>query len=156
MIMHEAFKIGELAPPNRVDRESEPYKGAMVLEPRPGLHENVVVLDFSSMYPSIMMRFNVSPDTLTDEAECDCYVAPEVGHKFLKSPRGLYPPSMLQKLVEARRIIRDEMKRFKEGSPEFIYLDERQRALKIMANACMDTVAGLGGPGGIGGRWPRP
>ncbi len=147
MIMHEAFKIGELAP-NRADRESEPYKGAMVLEPRPGLHENVVVLDFSSMYPSIMMRFNVSPDTLTDEADCDCYVAPEVGHKFLKSPRGLYP-SMLQKLVEARRAIRDEMKRFKEGSPGFIYLDERQRALKIMANAM------YGYCGWAGARWYR-
>jgi DNA polymerase I len=146
MIMHEAYRAGELAP-NRVEREYEPYRGAIVLEPRPGLHNNVAVLDFSSMYPSIMMRFNVSPDTLM-EGECDCYVAPEVGYRFLKSPRGLYP-RMLEKLVSARRSIREQMRLIEAKSPEFIYLDARQRALKIMANAM------YGYCGWTGARWYR-
>ncbi len=49
MIFYEAVKRGELAP-NREERPYETYKGAVVLEPRPGLHENIAVIDFSSMY----------------------------------------------------------------------------------------------------------
>ncbi|MBC7129910.1 hypothetical protein H5T51_01650 [Candidatus Bathyarchaeota archaeon] len=41
--------------------------GAIVLKPKPGLHENIAVLDFAAMYPNIMITYNISPDT---------YVAP--------------------------------------------------------------------------------
>ncbi len=147
MIFYEAFKRGELAP-NREEKPYETYKGAIVLEPKPGIHENVAVIDFASMYPNIMMKFNVSPDTLV-EGECeDCHVAPEVGHKFRKSPEGLYP-SILRKLVEARRRVRELMKNYPEGSPEWIVLNERQKALKVLANAM------YGYCGWQGARWYR-
>ena len=58
----EMADMGEVAP-NREEREYEPYKGAIVLEPKPGLYSDVLVLDFSSMYPNIMMKYNLSPDT---------------------------------------------------------------------------------------------
>jgi len=49
----EAVKMNELIPKKRVE-EGETYTGAVVFEPVPGVHERVVLLDFSSMYPSIM------------------------------------------------------------------------------------------------------
>ncbi|ADN50325.1 DNA-directed DNA polymerase [Vulcanisaeta distributa] len=147
MIFYEAVKRGELAP-NREERPYETYKGAVVLEPRPGLHENIAVIDFSSMYPSIMMKYNVSPDTLVLGDCGDCYVAPEVNYKFRRSPEGLYP-GLLRILVESRRRVRDLMKKYPENSPEWVLLNERQRALKVMANAM------YGYCGWLGARWYR-
>lgn len=40
------------------------YKGGMVLEPKRGLHKDVVVCDFSSMYPTVMMDCNISPESI--------------------------------------------------------------------------------------------
>lgn len=134
-LMRQASKRGELVP-NRVERGYETYKGAVVLKPRPGVHENVAVLDFTSMYPTIMVRYNIGPDTLVrgDEEESDVYVAPDVGHKFRKSPPGLFR-SVLESLLEARRRIREELKKLPRDSPEYQVLDERQKAMKVLANA---------------------
>ncbi|HVL48171.1 MAG TPA: DNA polymerase domain-containing protein, partial [Candidatus Thermoplasmatota archaeon] len=62
LLLLEARRTGRL-PPNPADIEAETYEGGLVLAPTPGLHENVQALDFSSMYPSIMIRYNVSPET---------------------------------------------------------------------------------------------
>lgn len=107
------------------------------------------MIDFSSMYPSIMMKYNVSPDTLVLGDCGDCYVAPEVNYKFRKSPEGLYP-GLLKILVESRRRVRDLMKKYPENSPEWVLLNERQRALKVMANAMYGYCGWLGGA-----RWYR-
>jgi len=147
MIFYEAVKRGELAP-NREERPYETYKGAVVLEPRPGLHEDIAVIDFSSMYPSIMMKYNASPDTLVIGDCNDCYVAPENNYRFRKTPEGLYP-GLLRVLVESRRKVRELMKSYPENSPDWVLLNERQRALKVMANAM------YGYCGWLGARWYR-
>lgn len=41
----------------------EGYEGAFVFEPIPGVYKNVFATDFMSLYPSIEMQFNISPDT---------------------------------------------------------------------------------------------
>ncbi|MEM0001195.1 MAG: DNA polymerase II [Desulfurococcaceae archaeon] len=147
-LMYEAYRRNELMP-NREEREAEPYKGAVVLQPVPGIHENIAVLDFTSMYPSIMIKYNVGPDTITVGELCneeEYYVAPEVGHCFRKSPPGFFK-SVLSMLLELRRKIREEMKRYSPDSYEYRLLDERQRAIKILANAT------YGYMGWAGARW---
>jgi DNA polymerase I len=149
MLMRYAYRTGEIAP-NREEREYEPYRGAIVLEPRPGLYSDVLVLDFTSMYPNIMMRYNLSPDTYLEPGELEppegVYVVPEVGRRFRKSPEG-FMPLVLKHLVELRRAVREEMKEYQPDSPERRVLEERQRALKVMANAI------YGYTGWIGARW---
>jgi len=149
MLLRYAYKMGEVAP-NREEREYEPYKGAIVLEPRPGLYNDVLVLDFSSMYPNVMMRYNLSPDTYLEPGEPEppggVYTAPEVGHRFRREPPG-FVPQVLRQLVELRRLAREEMKRYSPDSPEYRVLDERQKALKVMANAM------YGYMGWVGARW---
>ena len=66
-LIKQTRKIGELIP-RRIEQPYRPYAGGLVLSPKPGLHDNIAVLDFKSMYPNIMIRYNLSPDT---------YVAPE-------------------------------------------------------------------------------
>jgi DNA polymerase I len=146
-LMREAVKYGELIP-NRVERPYEPYKGAIVLEPVKGVHEGVVVLDFTSMYPNLMIKYNVSPDTFVT-GECDetqCYLIEELGYKFLKEPPGFYK-NVLTTLLKLRSEIRSLMKKLDPESPEYRVLDERQRALKILANAS------YGYMGWVGARW---
>ncbi|MEM1662877.1 MAG: DNA polymerase II [Pyrobaculum sp.] len=149
MLLRYAYSMGEVAP-NREERKYEPYKGAIVLEPKPGLYSDVLVLDFSSMYPNIMMKFNISPDTYIENDEPEppegVYIAPEVGHKFKKSPTG-FVPRVLEQLVELRKAVREEAKLYSPSSIEYRLLDERQRALKIMANAVYGYL------GWVGARW---
>ncbi|MCX8195510.1 MAG: DNA polymerase II [Acidilobaceae archaeon] len=130
-LMREAFKRGELVP-NREEKDEESYEGAIVLEPKPGIHVDVAVLDFASMYPNIMVKYNVGPDTKAEEG--DVYVAPEVGHKFRKEPPG-FLKSAIERFLRWRKEIRKAMEGLPKDSPEYRLLDERQKAIKILANA---------------------
>jgi DNA polymerase I len=146
-LMRAAYKFNELIP-NRVERPYEPYKGAIVLEPIRGIHDNIAVLDFTSMYPNIMIKYNIGPDTFV-EGECSedqCYVIPELGYRFRKEPPGFYK-AVLETLLEMRRGVREVMKKLPQGSVEYRILDERQKALKILANAS------YGYMGWVGARW---
>ncbi|MCC6053820.1 MAG: DNA polymerase II [Thermosphaera sp.] len=147
VLMYEAYKRGELIP-NREEREAEPYKGAVVFKPIPGIHDDIAVLDFTSMYPSIMIKYNVGPDTLVED-ECneeEDYRAPEVGHCFKAEPPGFFK-SVLAKLLQLRKALREELKKYPPTSYEYRILDERQRAVKILANAT------YGYMGWAGARW---
>ena len=44
--------------------KQEKYPGAIVLEPDVGLHENVIVVDFRSLYPACYTTYNISPETV--------------------------------------------------------------------------------------------
>ncbi|MEM4699423.1 MAG: DNA polymerase domain-containing protein [Candidatus Nezhaarchaeales archaeon] len=144
-LMRHAFLEGELAP-NRIERPYSPYKGAIVLKPRPGIHENVAVIDFSSMYPHIMIKYNIGFDTYIppDEAfEGEFFEAPEVKHKFRKRPPSLYR-KVLERLLEARAKIREQMRGLDPSDPNYIILDNRQQAIKVLANASYGYLGWVG------------
>ncbi|MBO3839459.1 MAG: DNA-directed DNA polymerase [Thermoproteota archaeon] len=146
-LMREAYSIGELIP-SRIEKPYVSYAGGLVLQPQKGVYENVSILDFSSMYPNIMLKYNISPDTYVPSGErCeDCFMSPESGHRFRKDYRGVYT-RMLQNLLEARKAIREKLKSTKEGSLDYRILDARQKVLKILANTL------YGYAGWIGARW---
>ncbi len=147
-LMREAYRYNELVP-NRIERPYESYRGAVVLKPVKGVHENIAVLDFSSMYPSIMIKYNVGPDTIVRDEACNPekhYVAPEVGHCFRKEPEGFFKKVLLT-LLELRKSIKEEMKKYPPDSYEYRLLNERQKAVKILANAT------YGYMGWVGARW---
>ncbi len=48
---------------NKVENDEEGFAGAFVKEPVPGLYEWVYSLDLQSLYPSIIMSLNISPET---------------------------------------------------------------------------------------------
>ncbi|MDI6885821.1 MAG: DNA-directed DNA polymerase, partial [archaeon] len=132
----EAFKRGELVPAKRGAEKT--YEGGFVLPPEKGLHEDVIALDFSSMYPTIMISFNISPDTFVEsqqkEAEDEVYTAPEVGHAFRKEPDGFFK-SILSDLIARRKALKSEMKRYDKTSDEYRLLDIQQQSIKILTNS---------------------
>jgi DNA polymerase I len=142
-------KIGELTP-KRLQQPYVPYAGGLVLAPKPGLHENIAVLDFKSMYPNIMITYNLSPDTYINpgepEPESGVNVAPEVNYKFRKAPPGFYKEA-LEYLIAERGQVRRQMKTLSPKSAEYQVLDARQKATKIVTNAA------YGYAGWIGARW---
>jgi len=55
-----------IPPKERSDKDSK-YAGAYVKEPIPGMYDYVVSFDLNSLYPHLIMQFNISPETLLDE-----------------------------------------------------------------------------------------
>jgi DNA polymerase, archaea type len=144
-LMMEAHKLGELIP-SREELNIIPYKGAIVLEPSVGLHDKVAVLDFSAMYPSLMVKYNISPDTLVEQGGDDVFEVPEVGHHFRKSPPGFYK-IVLSQLIASRQAAKREAAKTLRGTPEHKILKAREKATKVITNAT------YGYAGWAGSRW---
>ena len=148
-LVRQANRIGELIPA-RNDQPYFTYRGAIVLEPKTGFHEDVVVLDFASMYPTLMEKYNLSPDALVKPgehpSEDSVFVIPDVQHKFRKKPDGFYR-TVLSQLIHERSEIKAELKETGSASTRSKVLKERERALKVITNAC------YGYAGWAGARW---
>ena len=66
-------------------------KGALTLTPKPGVHFNTVVVDFDSMYPSLIDSFNLSHETIDcADDECKSNKVPNLSHYVCTKRRGIY------------------------------------------------------------------
>lgn len=66
------------------------YMGAVVMDPLPGVFFNVVVVDFASLYPSVIKRWNLSYETVRcPHEECRSNNVPGLTHWVCKQRRGL-------------------------------------------------------------------
>jgi len=66
------------------------YMGAIVIEPKPGVYFNVIVLDFASLYPSVLYRWNLSYETIRcPHEECKSNRIPSLPHWVCKRRLGL-------------------------------------------------------------------
>ena len=145
-LMMETHALGQLIP-SKEEQPIIPYRGSIVLQPQVGLHDNVASLDFSSMYPSLMIKYNISPDTLVSpNGSVDAFEVPEVHHRFKKKPDGFYRIA-LTKLIQARRTTKEELKRTARTDPRYPLLKAREKAVKVTTNAV------YGYAGWSGARW---
>jgi DNA polymerase I len=128
-----AHEYGELIPSR--SGEVETYLGGFVFPPVKGIHKNVASLDFSAMYPSIMITYNISPDTVCKECSEECYPpAPEVGHCFRKAPEGFFT-RILRSLVTHRSALKKKLALLDKKDKSYKMLDIRQKTIKILTNA---------------------
>jgi DNA polymerase I len=140
LILYEAkkrnFPIGK-----RGEGETEFYIGGEVWLKSPGIYDNVIYFDFKSMYPSIISKFNISPETV----DCDCckgkakLIVVEEGkkkiqHYICEKKKGLLA-EIVESLIEKRNEIKKEMMKFKADSTTYKQLDARQHAIKVITNA---------------------
>lgn len=109
---------------------SDQIEGGYVHTMTPGLYHWVCVLDFKSMYPSLIIAKNICFTTLSDDGEI---VAPS-GTRFMSKERrvGLLP-TILEGLMKERDDIKSRMKRT-EDRHEYHYLDGLQGAVKVLMN----------------------
>ncbi|HUN66749.1 MAG TPA: DNA polymerase domain-containing protein [Bacteroidota bacterium] len=108
-------------------------RGGLVFLPDPGYHEQVAELDFASMYPSLMERHNISPETIN----CSCcrnHVVPELGYSICEKRRGIVPATLLP--VLRKRAYYKSRKKNAATLQEYARYDRRQNALKWMLVTC--------------------
>ena len=111
-------------------------EGGYVKEPEKGLFEHIAYLDFKSLYPTIIIAQNISPDTITDGKglkEDEYYTSPEMGYKFLKEPKG-FIPSIIGNILDERQKIKKLMKEETIPEQKKAY-DFEQQGLKRLANS---------------------
>ncbi|MHA2172341.1 MAG: DNA polymerase domain-containing protein, partial [Candidatus Kariarchaeaceae archaeon] len=137
--MRTAYQRNILIPGRKAD--SEDFRpawtmmsdvGGLVFSPRVGFHKNLVELDFLSMYPSIMVYRNVSPDTIN----CGCctneqqQVVPETNHYVCTKRPGLVSLA-LQNILDRRAY-------FKSKRKEHSRYDKKQKVLKWLLVCCFE------------------
>ena len=147
MEISTAYRKGYLIPFHK--REPEAFKsafdlliadkGGLTYQPISGLHFDVAELDFSSMYPSIMARFNVSPETL----HCHCCPnsrVPEIGYTICRRSRGLVPetlaPLIEKRLAYKRRLKQARLRGADASTAEKEFCRRRASAEKWLLVVC--------------------
>jgi DNA polymerase I len=141
-LLREFDKEGYMLP-TKLDRGSmengngdkkDSLKGGFVLEPKPGLHSMVLVLDFKSMYPSLIRTYNICPTTLAIDGGGDDLIATPSGARFVKKEvRYGIMPRILENLMLERGKVKEQMEHVDEKVKKG--LDMKQLALKVMSNA---------------------
>ena len=145
--------------------KNEKYAGAYVKEPIPGKYDWVVNFDLNSLYPHLIMQYNISPETLMDERhptatvdkilnqqlnfdEYKDYAVCANGAMFRKDVRGILPELMekmynervifKKKMIEAKKAY--EKKKSKELEKEIARCNNIQMAKKISLNSAYGAI----------------
>ncbi|XP_028669368.1 DNA polymerase delta catalytic subunit [Erpetoichthys calabaricus] len=141
-LLRQAMKQDLVMPVVRSEG-GEDYTGATVIEPVKGYYAMpIATLDFSSLYPSIMMAHNLCYTTLLQPGMAvklglspEDFIKTPTGDHFVKSSvrKGLLP-EILENLLAARKRAKLELKKETDPFKQKV-LDGRQLALKISANS---------------------
>lgn len=130
-------------PAHQGQPSDEQFEGATVIEPKRGYYNDpIATLDFSSLYPSIIMAHNLCYTTLLNhERQIKYKVNPDdvtltpKDSKFIKANvrKGILP-EILENLLSARKAAKAELKNETDPLKQKV-LDGRQYALKVSANS---------------------
>jgi len=109
MQMELAWRDGVLIPEQKAEPEDPKPpdelliadRGGLVFTPKTGFHANVAELDFVSEYPSIMARFNISPETVNCPCCPDAPRVPELGYRVCQKRRGI-TSRVVERLIAKR------------------------------------------------------
>ena len=150
-------------PPRKGARKDEKYAGAYVKEPVPGKYDWVVSFDLNSLYPHLIMQYNISPETLWEtrhpSANVDKLLNQEIdlsgdfavcanGAQYRKDIKG-FLPEMMEKIYTERVIYKKRMiqaKKDYEKSPskqlekDISKFNNIQMARKIQLNSAYGAV----------------
>jgi len=141
--LYQAVKDGILIPWKK--REPEAFKsawellvadrGGFIFEPKLGIHDGVAEVDFSSMYPTLMAKRNISAETVL----CKCCPnsrvrVPELGYNLCEKREGIVPRTL--KMILKKRTTYKRLRREAEDSKLRQVFDRRQNALKWILVTC--------------------
>ena len=152
-------------PPRDRSEKDKRYEGAYVKQPVPGVYDWVVSFDLNSLYPHLMMQYNISPETLVEEkhpsATIDRILNKEItfemykdyavcanGAMFRKDIKG-FMPELMEKMYAERKIFKKKMLQAKqeyEKKPsvqlekDIAKYNNFQMARKIALNSCYGAI----------------
>ena len=153
-----------IPPKERSDKDSK-YAGAYVKEPIPGKYDWVVSFDLNSLYPHLIMQYNISPETLLEErhpsASVERILNEEInfelykdnavcanGAMYRKDVRG-FLPELMEKIYKDRTIYKKKMlaakqeyekKKTKDLEKEIARCNNIQMARKIQLNSAYGAI----------------
>jgi DNA polymerase elongation subunit (family B) len=110
-------------------------RGGFYFEPKVGIHDNVGEIDFSSMYPMLMLKRNISPETVG----CECCPdsanrVPELGYNICEKRVGIVP-KVLDTMLK-KRMYYKEMRKNARNPRDRMRYEQRQAAHKIILCTC--------------------
>ena len=138
-ILHKLGEFNEIPEKQANDkdiaerRSKERYEGGFVLEPKPGLYENIVMFDFTSSYGSVIVTYNLSKSTLLEKPSENAYTIKIKDKEVYFSKKPGFVPEILKDILEKRRKYKKELKSAKEQ--EETIKRARSNAFKLLANA---------------------
>ncbi|MGP6294374.1 DNA-directed DNA polymerase [Caldiplasma sukawensis] len=116
--------------------KDSPIEGGHVESIGAGIYNMVVVLDFKSMYPSMIIKYNICFSTLSEDGE----IVSPTGARFISPDkrRGLIPELLMSLMAE-----RDRVKKIMKSSSgdQREYYDGIQNAIKILMNTFYGVLA---------------
>ena len=150
----------QVAVPPKLAQVKEKYPGAYVKDPMTGMHDWVCSFDLNSLYPNIIVQYNMSPETIIDgnipgvnvetlldnsvnfDKVEDCSVS-ATGLRFRKDRQGVIP-KIIKQYYDERRIVKDRMLAAqqeyqtaptKKLENEIVTCENNQMAIKILMNS---------------------
>jgi DNA polymerase elongation subunit (family B) len=123
--------------------EKQTFPGAFVKEVTPGIYDWVVCLDFASLYPHIIMNFNISPETkIKSLPENDAIFYKQKDDEifapsnvlFKKNVKGVFP-GILHHLYQSRVNYKDLRDKEEYNTHNYIKYNNLQQAYKILLNS---------------------
>ena len=169
-IIYRILNENKVACPPKTEKPKTQYAGGYVKDPQVGSHDWVTSFDLNSLYPNIIVQYNMSPETVLDgfyndvsvdkilnreiSTEGSDFALAPTGVKFSRNTEGVIP-SIIRKYYDDRRIIKKEMLKLqqeyqtnpsKELDNRITSLDNQQMAIKILMNSLY---------GALGNRWFR-
>ena len=160
-ILYRLLFKQQIACPPKFSKEKVPYPGAYVKDPQTGMHDWVVSFDLNSLYPMIIVQYNMSPETvlpgkehlgldpvekLLSDAEVNIPEGTTMaasGVKFSKDQVGIIP-AIIKQYYNERRLIKKAMldtKQEYENTPtkrlenKMTILENQQMSIKILMNS---------------------
>lgn len=123
LYLRETKKNGMVCPTSQHEESEERIKGGFVMKPKPGIYNYIIVLDFKSLYPSIIRTFNIDPYSFDKKGTI---IAPN-GARF-RNEDGFLPM-----IIEHLWRMRDVAKKKKDSATSY--------AIKITMNSFFGVLA---------------
>jgi DNA polymerase elongation subunit (family B) len=133
----------KIAPPPNEEKFKGPYPGGYVKDPHVGSHDWVVSFDLNSLYPNLIVQYNMSPETLLPPGDRENACVAANGATFTKKFQGMLPRIIINYSDERKAIKKDMLKAMQENQRnpsdkierEINRLENRQMAIKILLNS---------------------
>ena len=147
-LMKKAKELNEIIPSKPTNneiglRKYRTYQGAFVMQPTPGIYDDIVILDFMSLYPTLIASKNICPSTLNyEEGLKTPEITEESGRKvnyYFRKKEG-FIPTAIKDIILTRKRVKDIIEKEKSHP----VLEARSYALKTVGNATYGYLAFFG------------
>jgi len=175
VIIYRMLNQSKIACPPKIEKSKTPYPGGYVKEPQVGQHNWVTSFDLNSLYPNLIVQYNMSPETVLDGIVPDvsvekilegnlfkddfdytklCHSIAPTGVRFSHDRKGIVP-EIITRYYNDRKVIKKEMLKTQQEfentkdpslKNKISQLDNQQMAIKILMNSLY---------GALGNRWFR-